>query len=229
MGKKYNCFKFSMTGIIKEKCTIRRKIEVIDLLLTTINYIHLYPSKMSNNIDINNLNIDNTDEIVVVLYGKINRIFYCLNNKILSISMPFHYGLMEYGVNDPCGFNHEFKDYDTGMRIDSQLINCLKLLLNCHFDIESIMDILDENYGYEKWEDVMNIFNKLLSYDTGYLRYDYDEERANKFYHPLNHIDVNFDDRSSFKLGLSNRCTCEELISIIDKEKKARYLMDNPK
>lgn len=224
--KQCRCFVFDMRRTIEEKFNniIKKKADIIELLLVTINYIQLSPSEMSDN-SIDNLKINSTHKKVVVLYGKINRIFYCLNNRIVSISIPFqHKSIKE---RNTCIKYHIFKDYDTNLTIDSELINYLNLLLKNHSSIEKIMDILNQsNYEYKKWEDVLKVFNKLLSYDTGYLRYDYDKERANPNNHPCNHIDVNFDDRSSFKLGLSNKCSCQELISIIDKNDKVRYLTD---
>lgn len=218
MTKKCKYFIFNMNKMIKDACGIRKKDDIINLLLTTIEFINC------NNLFFKDLKKLNSKDYIVVLYGRINRIFYILNKKILSISIPFHC--------ESSDKRYIFKDYSTKHPIDCVLISCLRRLLNEKSDIDCILRTLDDVYGKVRdneqlYKEVIDIFKKLLAYDAGYLRYDYDQERADKIYHPLNHIDINFDDCSSFKLGLLSECSCKELISIIDKKDKVRYLTTN--
>lgn len=66
----------------------------------------------------------------------------------------------------------------------------------------------------------INLCNKvliyLLSFEPGYLRYDHDVLREKKRVHPVDHIDVNYSNEGTFKLGLNDSINLECLIKILD-------------
>ena len=53
----------------------------------------------------------------------------------------------------------------------------------------------------------------VLSNEFGYVRYDYDKGNENGRFHPLNHLDFNYN-KGTFKIGLYRRLTPYEFISV---------------
>ena len=65
----------------------------------------------------------------------------------------------------------------------------------------------------------------VLSFEIGYLRYDYDERYNNGDIHPLNHLDINFTNGSTFKLGLKEKINQTVLDDIVDTGTNCHYLV----
>lgn len=55
---------------------------------------------------------------------------------------------------------------------------------------------------------------QILSAETGYVRYDYDEKNENGRYHPLNHLDLNYK-IGTFKIGFYRRLTPYEFMTLL--------------
>ena len=66
----------------------------------------------------------------------------------------------------------------------------------------------------------------LLSFEPGYLRYDYDdnEGRVDEKTHPINHIDIFFSGNNTFKVGLRKRIVFDDLKKIVDINDVCYYL-----
>lgn len=69
-----------------------------------------------------------------------------------------------------------------------------------------------------------NIIVGLLSFNDGYIRYDFDPKNENSDIHPLYHLDIFFNKESTFKIGLPNKYEVNDLISLLDKNKPCRFL-----
>lgn len=54
---------------------------------------------------------------------------------------------------------------------------------------------------------------QILSSESGYVRYDYDKGNENGRFHPLNHLDFNYN-RGTFKIGLYQRLSPYEFINL---------------
>ncbi|UQZ25499.1 hypothetical protein [Actinobacillus pleuropneumoniae] len=64
----------------------------------------------------------------------------------------------------------------------------------------------------------------LLSFNDGYIRYDYDFEHENGSIHPLYHLDIFFSNYATFKIGLARRYQINDLLDLLDQEKSCKYL-----
>lgn len=64
----------------------------------------------------------------------------------------------------------------------------------------------------------------LWSEEPCYIRYDFDIVNNNGKKHPLNHLDINFTSRGTYKLGLDNRIIPIVFEDIIDSQSDCYYL-----
>lgn len=65
----------------------------------------------------------------------------------------------------------------------------------------------------------LRFVEQILSAETGYVRYDYDEKNENGRYHPLNHLDLNYN-IGTFKIGFYRRLSPYEFMSILGSNQK---------
>lgn len=146
----------------------------------------------------------NTEEKVIISVNKMNRIFYVLKKKIFSMQFPFY---IEYE-------NQKIRriyDLKTGVTIDSVLISVLISILenakkNGGWSFENFFDVITNNQdtlNNISIEQLWEIVKHIISYDLGYLRYDFDEEHENGQLHPLHHLDIFFDSNATYKIGLN--------------------------
>ena len=75
--------------------------------------------------------------------------------------------------------------------------------------------------------ELFDILNRLITYEYGYIRYDYDFEHANGNFHPLNHLDINYLNTNQYKLGLDNKLNVEQFIDILDLNTDCYFLHKN--
>ena len=77
-------------------------------------------------------------------------------------------------------------------------------------------------------EDNLHDGLKLVEYlfvcEPGYLRFDYDQDNENGALHPLNHIDINYSDYGSYKIGLSESIDYLKFIDILNIKTNCYYL-----
>ena len=66
---------------------------------------------------------------------------------------------------------------------------------------------------------------KHIDYET--REYDYDDEHNNgNLLNPLNHLDVNFESNSTFKLGLNKKLKLEEFIDVMNINTDCHFLSE---
>lgn len=192
---------------------IRNKEDIIRILLLSIKSLLLKDE------------IENEDKGEVnIVIEKSSRIYFTckkpdnLPEKYYSFVFPF---FLEEDNQDKwtvkCKTSQEI--------IDSELIDYLLVLLKKGWfsddntnsdDIDKFacdyLSIVEEYYSAKsvdrkQKEDIgvrhWSIIKNLLTFEPGYIRYDYDpeESRQNENSHPLNHLDVYYTTNGTFKLG----------------------------
>ena len=142
--------------------------------------------------------------------------------KIYSIVFPFSYNVEKNELSF------------TQITINNSLNSCLKsifasfdneLLASIEKTLESCWDI----NKYEEYSDVdidfiLKILTKLMTFDVGYIRYDYDEEHEKGVMHPLHHLDVNYSNQSTYKIGLKEAIDSITLKEILDINNECWFL-----
>jgi hypothetical protein len=159
-------------------------------------------------------------------YGFIKRIFFTVydeEKKILkhfSFTFPFNITFTETEVN----FNLNNRE----IVIDLFILEILSTLCknNWFSDtnegnhdiltfIESYGDLLyDFNIPKEMELDLWSVIITLLTFEPGYIRYDYDVDNYEEHVHPLHHIDVNYSDIGTFKLGINSNIEIQDRLKL---------------
>ena len=101
------------------------------------------------------------------------------------------------------------------------------LLLHKENIREYYYEYIEDDYEIILEEDFINLVNKIIEFEPGYIRYDYDDEHNNgNLLHPLNHLDVNFESNSTFKLGLNKKLKLEEFIDVMNINTDCHFLSE---
>lgn len=121
-----------------------------------------------------------------------------------------------------------------------------------HFELAGFYDYLEEKYdSYRKFlfvenptedetfsridtsTDLWKVLRFLMMFELSYIRYDYDEKNQDDKYHPLHHIDINYTELGSYKIGIIPQNTKQWqnkfLFQIVDNNQIRLYLKENHK
>ncbi|MCM1363191.1 MAG: hypothetical protein NC235_15065, partial [Clostridiales bacterium] len=95
--------------------------------------------------------------------------------------------------------------------------------------IEEILEKIWEEEGFEQASDaekysICTLITVLLSYEVGYIRYDYDDVHENGKLHPLNHFDVNYSTNTTYKIGANKKLDIELFLKLLDITSECLYL-----
>lgn len=196
------------------KCVFRNKNDIITTVLNYIKYI-----------DVMSLEYDENKEIQSVLcIDKMSRLFIGNDKSIHSFRFPFF-------IDDGNGC---FKVYNKHLEIDNEATSLLLSFFGEFEGTESIYDMYD---SFIKVLDEFNVNNPvneniywntiydLLVFEPGYIRYDIDfSDRLDPLNHPAYHLDINYDNASTYKIGLSKDIDFDEFINILNINKKCYFL-----
>ena len=146
---------------------------------------------------------------ILIYIGKKKRIFFMENDSIHSMYFPF-------SLNDDCELISNIFNIDLH-NVIGIVISALQQMpdgdKNATERIEAIENYFQDNYldiSGETFNNCIKLLNYLFNFDCGYLRYDYD--LSGRVGHPLNHLDIFFDDSVGVKIELS----CGNKIDILD-------------
>ena len=207
---------------------IRKKEDLLKIFFETIRYYIIYDIKKrtldnikkKNNIDNKSLLDSKNYGQVIIKVSKMSRIIYELKNKIFSITFPFNISKTEEG--------YDIYDSISEIKIDilviSKIINILNNFSSENEDIYEFLSQFDDGDNNEEvLDNIWKIFKKVLFSESGYLRYDYDEEHENGNIHPLNHYDIYYTSRNTFKIGLNDKIDLKKFIDLLDLETDCHY------
>lgn len=161
---------------------------------------------------------------ICIVIDKMSRVFYQVKNKIFSIVFPF--------AIENIGNRCRVYDISLDVDIDSKLISIMINILN-QFEISEISvekmfdtycDVISSEMDSKEVGIACKILLKLFSIELGYIRYDLDEEHADKIYHPLYHFDINYSSNTTYKIGLKRAIEMNDMISLLNANHKCSYL-----
>jgi len=192
-------------------CPIKNKVQSIELLMNSVKYMVLNPIVQKERIQ---------GELVLIV-GKMSRLFFLTENKYFSVAFPF---IVKYDE----AFFFSFKNK---MNIDGRLTSeVISLINDNHFQggccIEFAHNIVEnqESNGDYYWD----FIRELLFMEDGYLRCDYDEKNYNKHgrsdMHPLNHYDLFYSGNATFKLGLEGRIKPSDFIDLLNINTDCKFI-----
>lgn len=194
------------------KKPLRTRKEIVLLLLETIKLFY-----------VEEIAVTSQGKISIVI-DKMSRVFYQLNNKIFSIVFPFAIENIE----------NQYRVYDISLdvEIDSKLISMMiSILKQIEFSevsaeemFDIYCDVISNEMDSKEADIAWKILFKLLSIELGYIRYDLDEKHADKIYHPLHHLDINYSSNTTYKIGLKKGIEMRDMISLLDVNHECSYL-----
>lgn len=202
------------------KKPIRDKQSLIQLLLKTIKFM-LYKEQFIDN----NNGIWDESRRLILRIDKMSRLVYCFENKIFSYNFPFLIDINN-GENDNL---IEVYSNKSSININNKVTTVLLAIFGNR--IYNSLDefqvlFLEEIDSFDEWnyvDEYWKITNELLNFEPGYLRYDYDETRADEILHPLYHLDVFYSPNNTFKIGLHTGVDENSLMDILDINVGCKY------
>ncbi len=144
-----------------------------------------------------------------LIVNKMSRLFFYKDKKYFSISFPF------LTTIDNENNVVELTTY-TGKRLDNQSISAVISIINSEqFKLNpSLIDFYIEPNGIES--SGLLLLEEIFQFEPSYIRYDNDPNNENGKLHPLNHLDVNYSQYSTFKFGLPKEITSEYFENLQD-------------
>lgn len=207
--------------INQELGSIREQYDVVSYLLSVMELLNVEPFNK----------IDSKDADIVIFVDKMSRLFMGKGDKIHSIQYPFllkeKEGFLISLFQGRTIDNQTIAILSTIIRNKENFMTSIENMLDSFMDTMNEFEILDDNYAQFCW----NLLLYLLSFETGYLRYDHDEDNDNDQHdpvlHPVDHIDFFYSSNSTFKLGLLDRIDVDDLKSILNINEKCYSLNYN--
>ena len=197
------------------KTSIRSKIDLIKLLHTIIQPLI--------SVEFDQYNIGRINEkCIIIVVSKMNRIFINTDiNRKVSFAFPFKVEVKENRII--------FETQKYNIIIDHHI---LVLMSNVIREYENrgnktIYDVIESEVENEFMQSVLiHLFEELLEIEDGYLRYDRDVDNQKDDYHPLFHIDINYSEKGTFKIGYRNEKSIENIMRLVDRNEKCSYFQD---
>ncbi len=157
---------------------------------------------------------------------KMSRLFIDRNESIHTFQFPF-----SLSEEDSSGMLKIFyEEIELESKVTSILLSIFGGDNQCFTSIEAMIDefcdIMDDFSisSDQERNAYWRIFQFLLLFEPGYLRYDYDPANCNGNRHPLNHVDLYYTGNNTFKLGLHNRINSSQLMDILDINTECLFL-----
>lgn len=191
---------------------IRNKVQIIRIILEMTTYFNSIPASEILHL----AEPTESDSYWMVHISKMSRAFIRDGDIIHSFAFPFLIKIENDMFRVSC--------------IDDVVNSTISSMLSSVFEevedssdvsrLKELYDALELDYTSSAGEKAFakQLITYLLSFEPAYIRVDHDEKRENKEKHPLDHLDVNYSNAGTFKLGLNRKVGIEDLISSMEKE-----------
>jgi hypothetical protein len=154
-----------------------------------------------------------------LIVDKMSRLFFYKNKKYFSVSFPFITTL------DNENNVIELTTY-TGKRLDHQSISAVISIIDSEeFKLNpSLIDFYIEPNGIES--SGVLLLEEIFQFEPSYIRYDSDPDNEKGKLHPLNHLDINYSQYSTFKLGLPKEITFDYFENLQNIKTDCSFVID---
>ena len=187
---------------------VREKIDTISILMTAIKSMLI--QKHSQHIDAPNK--------MVLCIDKMSRIFFLSEKKIYTLVFPFTVTQTE---DDYLIFNSEVVG-EIDSQVATSVLNIARSVQEVGLsDLSALIEMEKENAPFQ---DIWALIRFLMLHEDGYVRFDHDPERVNGLRHPLNHFDIFYSNKSTFKLGLNEQANLEMFTDMLDRNSNCHFL-----
>lgn len=154
-----------------------------------------------------------------LIVDKMSRLFFYKDKKYFSVSFPFITTL------DNENNIVELTTY-TGKRLDSQSISAVISIIDSEqFKLNpSLIDFYLEPNGIES--SGLMLLEEIFQFEPSYIRYDNDSDNEKGKLHPLNHLDINYSQYSTFKFGLPKEITSDYFENLQNIKTDCSFIID---
>lgn len=188
---------------------IRRKQDLILMLMEAIKLMRLKE----------NIDKQYVVSTLVLHVSKMSRIFFFSEDKYYSFVCPFFVRETEMGLEFHSQFIGEIDSIAISnvisiFRKENSILdgNCISTLAD---------EVMDCDYLRPQF---WNFLKELLLIESGYLRFDHDKVRSNGDLHPLNHLDIFYSSKATFKVGLDHKIQVNAFLDMLDTQSSCAYL-----
>jgi hypothetical protein len=153
-----------------------------------------------------------------LVIDQMSRLFFYKAEKYYSIAFPFVTLIAEDRIVEITTYS--------GKKVDFQSISAvISIIENEQFKLNpSPIDHYIESIGIESIG--FSLLEEILQFEPSYIRYDHDPVRQNGKMHPLHHLDINYSQYGTFKIGLNNRIESEYFENLQNTNTECSYLID---
>lgn len=199
---------------IIESKSIRHRNDIINIIieaceLVILNQFSLFSSQ----------NELSKEPYPFMFIDSMSRLFLFEENKFFSVVFPFQLNLENGQVtflSQPIEMSH---------------LAIIASVLSDFDERKSIVDLTEsilDNDEYKKLpqdeqKTIDELIEYLISYEVGYVRYDYDPDNFSKYskmgmsnVHPLHHLDINYSSNATYKLGLDTQIDIKIFLDMLD-------------
>lgn len=136
-----------------------------------------------------------------------NERLFCFvtKNKYFSVNFPININEKQVTIH--------FRDIQLGLYSISNIRGALDELFQGFLKGNRTLEESNDISSGALVVDELRFVEHILSNEFGYVRYDYDKNNENGRFHPLNHLDFNYN-KGTFKIGLYRRLTPYGFISV---------------
>jgi hypothetical protein len=185
---------------------IRDKVDYIRVLMYASRYILTNTDRGAD--------IGNTELKLVI--ESASRLYFISENKYFSIMYPF--AMLFDGEEIVRITTH------SGLVVDSGTISLVLAVLDDEIFQQkpSPIDFFIRHDGNEMLG--LEIIEELLRHEPSYIRYDHDPKRQNGHLHPLHHLDINYSQAGTYKIGLRVAINLQEFEDILNLDTSCYYI-----
>lgn len=131
-----------------------------------------------------------------LIVDKMSRLFFYKENKYFSVAFPLTVITDKKKVTEITTYS--------GKKLDFVNISAVISILDSDYfkNSRSLIDFPIEPMSIEA--SGIYFLEEIMQFEPSYIRYDNDPENQNGKLHPLNHLDINYSQYGTYKLGLES-------------------------
>ncbi len=131
--------------------------------------------------------------------NQLKRAFIVRSNQIVSFAFPFSiYERVDvYGKGYMCINYWDIELNDIIISLAMSIAKSFDFNKSTYASVAKSIDLSDDDMRC-----ATRVFEAVLALEPSYVRYDYDKNAGRGMVHPINHLDLNYNNEYSYKVGL---------------------------
>lgn len=153
-----------------------------------------------------------------LMVDKMSRLFFYKDNKYFSVAFPLTIIIDNKNVTEITTYS--------GKKLDFVNISAIISILDSEYfkNHPSLIDFPIEPMSIEA--SGIYFLEEIMQFEPSYIRYDNDPDNQNGKLHPLNHLDINYSQYGTYKLGLQNTIKGEYFENLQNTNTDCSFVVD---